>query len=393
MSNEILIPVRRRHAATRTVLETLVTKAQHWGYGEDEDLILIRRSSGVRRYFSRSALCRPGTVYDPVVNVDVSNRVGINCTPNASWDTGATSILEFEADSNSAIATIDNDLYIFNGSIRKTDDKYYRLDAVQYPKIITGVANSWSFYAGATGLIDSEFVTSDVTTYNSYFGLSGTRFNVNRGDFDFTVCSVDSAVSIKMDGTTGNVGFGVAPDASAGINIATNSATETLKWQMLIAGREDYDTYPNAGILFKNKYLASGAYAASAGIAGCKETDTEDLAGYLSFYTRPTGQNIEEQARIDSKGNIAIGTITVNSSAVGNIVIANGVAPATYTEDQIYIFSKDVSNYEMDPTQTAATLCLRTEMDVITISISETNYALPIEVNGTVYYLPLYIPA
>jgi len=78
MANEILIPVRRRHAATRAQLETMVTYPQHWGYAEDEELTLTRLISGARRYSSRSALCRPQTMFDPVVNVDVHDCVGIN---------------------------------------------------------------------------------------------------------------------------------------------------------------------------------------------------------------------------------------------------------------------------------------------------------------------------
>lgn len=78
MSNEILIPVRRRHAATRAQLETMVTYPQHWGYAEDEELTLTRLISGARRYSSRSALCRPQTMFDPVVNVDTHDCVGIN---------------------------------------------------------------------------------------------------------------------------------------------------------------------------------------------------------------------------------------------------------------------------------------------------------------------------
>jgi hypothetical protein len=78
MANEILIPVRRRHAATRAQLETMVTYPQHWGYAEDEELTLTRLISGARRYSSRSALCRPQTMFDPIVNVDTHDCVGIN---------------------------------------------------------------------------------------------------------------------------------------------------------------------------------------------------------------------------------------------------------------------------------------------------------------------------
>lgn len=78
MASEILIPVRRRHAATRAQLETMVTYPQHWGYAEDEELTLTRLISGARRYSSRSALCRPQTMFDPVVNVDTHDCVGIN---------------------------------------------------------------------------------------------------------------------------------------------------------------------------------------------------------------------------------------------------------------------------------------------------------------------------
>jgi hypothetical protein len=383
MSNEILIPVRRRHAATRADLELMVTKPQHWGYAENEDLLLARRISGARRYFSRSALCRPGTTYDPVANVDTSNRVGINCTPNTEWDTGASSILELNGTTNSSLATIGHDFYLFNGTVRKTDAKYYRLNAIQYPKMFTGIANSWSFYVGATGAADSELVTTAVTTYNSYFGTGGTRINVNNGAFDFQVSTIASANSLNINGTTGNVGLGTAPHASAAIDIIGNSHGETAQWQMRIAGKEAYDTLPNSGILFMNKYLIVGTYAAMAGIIGGKESGAEDFAGYLGFYTRSIGVPISEKARISSEGNFGLGTTSFNAVAKTCFAIANGTAPNAHDDNQIYIYSQDAVDVA------AATLALYTERAVeATLDIPVTHY-LEVILNGTHYAILL----
>ena len=68
MPSEILIPVRRRHATSRDNIEAIVTRAKHWGYAENEDLLLIRRADTTRRYFSRSALMVPNSVFDPTLN-------------------------------------------------------------------------------------------------------------------------------------------------------------------------------------------------------------------------------------------------------------------------------------------------------------------------------------
>lgn len=72
MPSEILIPVRRRHQTSRANLEVAVTRAQHWGYAENEDLILIRRSSTARRYFSRSDLMEPNSVYTRMLTCELT---------------------------------------------------------------------------------------------------------------------------------------------------------------------------------------------------------------------------------------------------------------------------------------------------------------------------------
>lgn len=81
--SDILIPVKRRHADSRAELETIVTRAQHWGYAEDEDLLLVRRSNKARRYFSNSRLMRPNTAYQPAIIVDDSS---LQINHNAYYD-------------------------------------------------------------------------------------------------------------------------------------------------------------------------------------------------------------------------------------------------------------------------------------------------------------------
>lgn len=87
---------------------------------------------------------------------------------------------------------------------------------------------------------------------------------------------------------------------------------------------------------FGGRYMGSSAQATFAIIKGAKENGTSgDYAGYLSFYTRPSGGGTMEMMRINSNGNVGIGTtspvakLQVNG---GNIWIGNNTDGSTRIE-------------------------------------------------------------
>lgn len=87
---------------------------------------------------------------------------------------------------------------------------------------------------------------------------------------------------------------------------------------------------------------------------------------------------------LNSAGNLGIGAaVAFDSSAVGCLALANAVAPAAHTDNQVYVYSADVTCGT-----TVATLALYTEHDVRTENISCTK-TLPIMINGSPYMLLL----
>ena len=79
---------------------------------------------------------------------------------------------------------------------------------------------------------------------------------------------------------------------------------------------------------------------------------------------------------LNSAGNLCLGTQTTDASAVGCLALANAVAPAAHTDNQIYIYSADV-----DCGTAVASLAIYTEHAVRTEYV-ETTRTLPVTVNG-----------
>lgn len=378
MSNEILIPVRRRHAATRADLELMVTKPQHWGYAENEDLILTRRIAGTRRYFSRSALCRPGTVYDPVVTVDTRNFVGINCTPSPTHASPtAVSVLELAGSlTNTIFEQRISDFLLVNSAEIHGDGNLYRTHASYYPKVFGAITNGFTFYVGATGAVGSQVDITAATTLNNYYNLVlGNVFNANRGDFDFVVSTVASANSLNIDGTLGNIGIHRAPDpyniALHGISIGLNAGIMTAKSQ--------------TGI-----YMLSNCYTNQA--ANWVNITAADASGYFHLASigefawhsdpaAPVGAFVPTNKMIlDINGNLRLyGVAAINATAQGCLVLANKTAPNAHDDNQIYIYAQDAVDV------VESTLALYTERSVeSTVDIPVTHY-LEVMLNGTHY--------
>ena len=95
----------------------------------------------------------------------------------------------------------------------------------------------------------------------------------------------------------------------------------------------------------------------------------------LSFLTSQS-EGAGVKLTLNSAGNLCLGTQTTDSSAVGCLALANAVAPAAHTDNQIYIYSADV-----DCGTVVASLAIYTEHAVRTEYI-ETTRTLPVTVNG-----------
>jgi hypothetical protein len=99
-------------------------------------------------------------------------------------------------------------------------------------------------------------------------------------------------------------------------------------------------------------------------------------ASLWQFYTNAT-----EKLRIDTNGNVGIGTSTFGTSAVRSLAIGTGTAPTTGPADTIQIYSTDL-------TAGNTMLSLFTEGTVVNANTTvAATHRIAIRVNGTVYYL------
>ena len=123
---------------------------------------------------------------------------------------------------------------------------------------------------------------------------------------------IDSSGNLLVGTTTANANFYVygAPVSYAGLNataIFSSSASQSTGTGGLLA--------------FEGKYTSGGALANFAAIGGLKENSTDNnYSGYLGFYTRSNGSLPAERARIDSSGNLLVGTTSASSPTSGIVI-------------------------------------------------------------------------
>ena len=90
-----------------------------------------------------------------------------------------------------------------------------------------------------------------------------------------------------------------------------------------------YNASPTSAISLWTKYNAAGDVYPSAVISAGKENSTDgNYAGYLSFITAPAGGVFTERMRLDSTGNLLVGTTSVGNSSKQTVDCTgtNGIA-------------------------------------------------------------------
>ena len=154
--------------------------------------------------------------------------------------------------------------------------------------------------ASSSGLAQMEFRNTQAGTQ------IGMPANTNALSF-FTA----DAERMRID-SSGKVGIGETGPAYPlhvdGTNVLSGGGLANL----CLVDRTAYNgTLPGAGITFRGEYTSGGNTTNFATIQGIKEnTSSGNYATALRFTTRANGGNLTERMRIDSSGNVGIGTIS-----------------------------------------------------------------------------------
>ena len=148
-----------------------------------------------------------------------------------------------------------------------------------------------------TTLSASSTVTLSGGTANGVLYLNGSKV-------------ATSGTALTFDGT--NFGIGTSSPSSYG-KLAVFGARTTSSGEFL-GGLNVSDTTTGGaagvgGVLtFGGDTQGAGTKQFAAVLGGKENSTLTDYAGYLAFYSRPGGGSLTERARIDSSGNLGIGT-------------------------------------------------------------------------------------
>jgi hypothetical protein len=174
---------------------------------------------------------------------------------------------------------------------------------------------------------------SSITSYRKgalYFRSDGTGFG--RGDLLFCIDDAADSGNVSLSDevmridSSGNVGIGTtSPETTLEVK-STGSSIAGLNTHVLLSDETAMAANVGGGVLFEGNYTTGGDDAVFAGIKSLKENGTSgNYAGALAFYSRANGSLPAERMRIDSSGNVGIGTtspsVPLHVKSSGNAVI------------------------------------------------------------------------
>jgi len=131
--------------------------------------------------------------------------------------------------------------------------------------------------------------------------------------------------------SAGNIGIGTVAPANVKLEVSGAATADTngngVSLTQTLTDTTAFATGVGGGLGFAGYYTANPDRAVWSAVKGFKENSTTgNYAGALSFYTRANGGSLTEKLRIDSTGNIGIGTTTPAQALTINSTVS-GIAP------------------------------------------------------------------
>jgi hypothetical protein len=227
-----------------------------------------------------------------------------------------------------------------------------RIDAVEAQDTVANVLANGTYVAKFTG--DTTYTTG-ASQGVLIGGVDGSLRGValvaeaqsvlNDHNFIIAVSGTSATPTERMRiDSSGNVGIGTSSPSAKLDTAYTDSATysATTPSADLILSRKNTANTNNQTVGIRFDVTGwSGSTTGGAAIEAIQPSSasTADLA----FLTRNAG-TWGERMRIDSSGNLLVGTTARPTSSAGNIVLANGTAPTASATDGVILYAEDVSS-------------------------------------------------
>jgi transposase-like protein len=173
---------------------------------------------------------------------------------------------------------------------------------------------------------------------NERFTIRNDEIVLNEAgiDLDTRIEASGASSALFVEGSSGNVGIGTTGPENKLHIYGTEPA-------LMIESSSAYSTPPSASINTRFNYASAGSLTADSKVIEFgKENDTDgNTAGFLAFYKKPAGAASAEAVRIDSNGNVGIGTtgpaslLNLNGSynLAGGLSFGDGDTGIYETED------------------------------------------------------------
>jgi len=141
---------------------------------------------------------------------------------------------------------------------------------------------------------------------------------------------IDSSGRVLIGNTSTYSFSGISPNLQVTDDSITN--VDADGGTLALFGNSAFAINSGAGLAFGYTYN-TGLYVSGARVRGAKENATAgNYAGYLGFDTRANGGNFTEKMRIDSSGNVGIGTTTPDIySQGGKMLTVSNTATNSYS--------------------------------------------------------------
>jgi len=177
---------------------------------------------------------------------------------------------------------------------------------------------------------NTRFITFNDGNGDAFGFIQGPAASATDG-ISFNTTADTSLLTLKGS----SVGIGTNdPESVVHILGADSTQSGTSRVQLTITDDAAYNSAQYSGIAFSQKWHSDGRDTPTSAIIGSRDsTSSGQYGGYLTFHTRTQGDNVAERMRIDSSGNVGIGTdnpsyeLDVYSSGTADVRISGGTQP------------------------------------------------------------------